>query len=131
MGFHYVLNVVGQKTSVTKQTPSGSELTSYTYNARGFLKSVTYPDGKQVTYTYDSLGNRLSTTTMQGASTTVVKLRLRQGQPAAQGRAARFSPMTQTAILTPAIVAGPVTDHVYSFDVRNLLTRSGRWDQAR
>ncbi|HTG32899.1 MAG TPA: RHS repeat-associated core domain-containing protein [Thermoanaerobaculia bacterium] len=120
MGFHYVLNTVGQKISVTKQTPSGSELTSYTYNARGFLKSVTYPDGKQVTYTYDAFGNRLSTTTVQGTSTTVVNYVYDKGNRLLKAGNEVFTYDGNGNLIRRS---SPERTVNYSFDARNLLTR--------
>lgn len=59
MAFHYTLDANGLRTAVRKDTPFGSETTSYVYDELLRLNQVTYPDGRVVTYTYDALGNRL------------------------------------------------------------------------
>ncbi len=121
MSFNYTLNAAGQRTSVTKQTPTGSELTSYTYDVLNRLSGVAYPDGKAVSYTYDALGNRLSMTTVQGGVTTLVNYvydkdnrLLKAGNEVfeydASGNMIRRSSTNRTVS--------------YSFDARNLLIRA-------
>jgi RHS repeat-associated protein len=71
MGFHYTLNAFGQRTSITKETPEKTEVTSYTYDEVGQLVSVIYPDGKTENFTYDSLGNRSRRTVTENGNTVV------------------------------------------------------------
>ncbi len=120
MGFHYTLNALGQRTSVTKQTPAGSELTSYTYDALGRLASVTYPGGKTVSYTYDRLGNRLSMTTVQGGNTTVVNYEYDKDNRLLKAGDEVFQYDANGNMIRRASPAGTTT---YAYDARNLLTR--------
>jgi RHS repeat-associated protein len=120
MGFHYVLNAVGQRTSATKQTPAGSEVTSYAYDARRFLKSVTYPDGKQVAYTYDALGNRLTMTTVQGSSSTVVNYVYDHDNRLLQAGSEIFAYDANGNLVRRSSASRTVA---YTYDARNLLTK--------
>jgi RHS repeat-associated protein len=120
MGFHYTLNALGQRTSVTRQTSTGSELTSYTYDALGRLTSVTYPGGKTVSYTYDRLGNRLSMTTVQGGNTTVVNYEYDKDNRLLKAGDEVFQYDANGNMLRRSSPAGTTT---YTYDARNLLTR--------
>jgi len=52
--------------SPTASTEVMDMTTSYSYDALGRLKTVTYPDGKVVTFGYDESGNR-ETLTITGS----------------------------------------------------------------
>jgi RHS repeat-associated protein len=119
MSFHYVLNAVGQKTSTTRQTPSGSEITSYTYDSLGRLASVTYPDSKQVSYTYDKLGNRLTQTTVQGGNSTVVNYVYDKDNRLLKAGNEVFSYDGNGNLIRRS---SPDRTVSYGFDARNLLT---------
>ncbi len=120
MGFNYTLNALGQRTSVTKQTPSGSELTSYTYDPMGRLKTVTYPNGKNVTYTYDALGNRLSMTTVLAGVTTVVNYEYDKDNRLLRAGDEIFQYGTNGNLRRRSSPAGTTS---YTYNARNLLTR--------
>ncbi|HEX3554612.1 MAG TPA: RHS repeat-associated core domain-containing protein [Thermoanaerobaculia bacterium] len=121
MSFHYVLNAVGQRTSVTKQTSTGSEVTSYIYDVLGRLASVTYPDGKQVSYTYDKLGNRLTQTTVQVGSSTVVNYTYDQDNRLLKAGNEVFAYDANGNLVRRSSPTRTVT---YTFDARNLLTKA-------
>jgi len=62
----YMLDAAGNRLSMTDL----DGLTTYTYDALHRLTGVTYPDGEQVTYAYDAMGNRLAmTSSVEGATT--------------------------------------------------------------
>lgn len=61
----YVYDAAGQLTAIT--TAAGT--TSLTYEATGRIASISYPDGKSLTYTYDSAGRRTSMTDQDGNQT--------------------------------------------------------------
>jgi len=60
--YHYTLDANGNRTSVVEQTPGETLTTTYGYDELYRLAEVTYPDGRNVTYEYDALGNRLAMT---------------------------------------------------------------------
>lgn len=60
-GWVRLLGAVGAVASLT--APAAAETVSYRYDSFGRLIQVIYPDGKQITYAYDSAGNRTQNTT--------------------------------------------------------------------
>ena len=48
---------------------------TYTYDGRGRLASVTYEDGKTITYTYDAAGNRVREVVMVPARAVAAEAR--------------------------------------------------------
>ena len=67
--YHYTLDANGNRTSVVEQTAGGTHTTAYGYDELNRLVGVAYPDGRNVTYEYDALGNRLAMTdTVNGAT---------------------------------------------------------------
>lgn len=70
--YDYTLNAIGNRTKVIETLPDGvTKTTGYTYDPLDRLASATYPDGRAVTYVYDSFGNRLKMTEVTGATTKV------------------------------------------------------------
>jgi RHS repeat-associated protein len=62
----YTLDAAGNRLTMTDL----DGLTTYGYDALHRLTGVTYPDGEQVTYAYDAMGNRLAmTSSVDGATT--------------------------------------------------------------
>lgn len=118
LGFHYTLNALGQRTSVTKQTPEGSEPTTYGYDVLGRLDSVSYPDGRVVSYTYDASGNRLNMTTLQSGETTVVNYRYDEANRLLQAGEEIFQYDDNGNMVRRS---SPARVSTYSYDSRNLL----------
>jgi RHS repeat-associated protein/uncharacterized repeat protein (TIGR01451 family) len=57
--YGYTLNAIGNRTSMIETTPGNIvRTTSYTYDVLDRLATVTYPDGRLVSYACDSFGNR-------------------------------------------------------------------------
>jgi YD repeat-containing protein len=70
--YAYTLNAIGQRTQAVETLPDGStKTTSYTFDTLERLSSVTYPTGRNVTYLYDSFGNRTKMTETSGGTTKV------------------------------------------------------------
>jgi RHS repeat-associated protein len=67
--YTYTLNAIGNRTQVVETLPDAStKTTSYTYDALDRLSTATYPDGRSVTYLYDSFGNRTKMTEVTGTT---------------------------------------------------------------
>lgn len=64
--FAYTLDAVGNRLSMI----DGDGTATYSYDALHRLTSVTYPNGEQVAYAYDPMGNRLSMTSSLAGVTT-------------------------------------------------------------
>lgn len=63
-GRRFVLRaLMGGAAALAMRTSSLAQAVSYTYDALGRLKTVTHPDGRVTTYTYDAAGNRSQVTT--------------------------------------------------------------------
>ena len=69
--YGYTLNAIGNRTQMTETTTNSVSVrtTAYTYDALDRLETVLYPEGRFVSYGYDSFGNRLSMTEVIGAAT--------------------------------------------------------------
>jgi RHS repeat-associated protein len=68
--YKYTLDSTGNRTQVVETAPPITRTTRYTYDAVGYLDSVTYPDGRFVSYGYDSFGNRTRMTETIGRAAT-------------------------------------------------------------
>ncbi len=55
-----VLLVVGLPIALSNYATAATGTETYTYDARGRLASVTYPNGTSINYAYDAAGNRTS-----------------------------------------------------------------------
>ncbi len=66
--YHYTLDANGNRTSVVETTPAGTKTTDYTYDALYRLSSVTYANGRTVSYQYDAAGNRLKMIAPEGTT---------------------------------------------------------------
>lgn len=53
------LAIVVVAAAVSVASPSWAQSVQYAYDPLGRLISVTYPNGRVVTYTYDAAGNRI------------------------------------------------------------------------
>lgn len=70
---NYVYDQKGRLTSETRVINAVSYVTTYSYDATGRMTGITYPSGRQVTYTLDFLGRIQSiATTKDSATQTVV-----------------------------------------------------------
>ena len=67
--YAYTLNAIGNRTQVVETLPDGTtKTTSYTYDALDRLSTATYPDGRAVSYLFDSFGNRTKMTEVTGTT---------------------------------------------------------------
>jgi len=67
LAFEYALDEIGNRTQVVQTTDAGEQLvTQYRYDSLSRLTGVTCSDGREVVYTYDKVGNRLTMTTSEG-----------------------------------------------------------------
>lgn len=64
----YVYNQKGRLTSETRTLNAIAYVTGYSYDAAGRMTSITYPSGRQITYTLDSLGRIQQIDTTQGGT---------------------------------------------------------------
>jgi YD repeat-containing protein len=55
-----------QNTSIVRHLGATTQTTTFEYDARRLLERVTYPDGRFILYTHDSLGRRETITTSDG-----------------------------------------------------------------
>ena len=120
LAFHYTLDANGMRTAVRKETPSGSEITSYAYDDLLHLASVAYPDSRQVDYAYDSLGNRTTMTVTAGAVVTVTNYTYDADNRLLQAGDEVFQYDANGNVIRRA---SPQRTIEYSYDTRNLLTR--------
>ncbi len=69
----YGYDLQGRLTSEARTIAGVTYTTGYAYDAQGQLNAVTYPSGRQLTYTFDALGRvRRITSTQAGTTQTVV-----------------------------------------------------------
>src|SRR5207253_6186041 len=52
--------ILTEKRTMTMVTPSVTKTISYTYDLGGNLKTITYPTGRVLTYTYSNAGRQVS-----------------------------------------------------------------------
>ncbi len=109
--FDYQYNAAGLVSSVA--TLDGS--TSYGYDADGELTAVTLPSGEKISYTYDALGNRISTT--DDSATTTYSTNALNNEYTNVG--ATIYTYDADGNLTSS--SGPAGTTTYSYDAENRL----------
>jgi RHS repeat-associated protein len=67
----YTYDTQGRMTSETRTINSIAYVTGYRYNADGLLDRITYPGGRTVDYSFDSLGRISQITTTSGGTVTL------------------------------------------------------------
>jgi YD repeat-containing protein len=70
----YVYNALGQIMTDTRVIAARTYVTSYTYNAAGNVTQITYPSGRIVSITRNTLGQVTGVTTKQNATAAVVNV---------------------------------------------------------
>ena len=58
--YEYSYNVAGKVTQVNEESQTGTKVTEYDWDSRGYLQKIRLPDGNSYSYTYDLMGNRSS-----------------------------------------------------------------------
>ncbi|MEK7752170.1 MAG: hypothetical protein AAB654_09665, partial [Acidobacteriota bacterium] len=84
--YRYEHNAAGQVVKVHERTTEGQIVTSYAWDTRGYLREIRAPDGGQVRFDYDAMGNRIRT---EGSAGTIGYSYDRWGRLASAG-AARY-----------------------------------------
>ncbi|MBI3601499.1 MAG: RHS repeat protein [Candidatus Omnitrophica bacterium] len=67
--YHYAYDANSNITQEIETTPTATTIKNYIYDKLNRLTNVNYSDGTYETYTYDSMGNRLTMTTQTGTTT--------------------------------------------------------------
>ncbi len=141
----YAYDASGRTLSLVNRAPDGSILSrfSYTYDRRGLRTSMTTldgrwdyayddngqltgyttPDGRQVSYTYDALGNRITETVAEGADAFVVAYTTNDLNQYINVGGDVFA-FDADGNLIRQVVDGVVTN--YTFDDENRLVRVSR-----
>jgi RHS repeat-associated protein len=127
----YTYDALDRLVSETVNYGAFSKTYAYAYEANGYKKSITYPDGSVYTYTYDA-GNRLQTIKVGNAGTIVnnsfqwtapTKTTLPGGTTQSYAYNGIFS-IESINTLDPA--SNPLTSFGYTHDgVQNVLSKTG------
>lgn len=133
--FHYAHDRNGNRTSMEVRRPDPanptlavSSLYSYTYDAFQRLESAEYPDGVVVAYTYDLVGNRLSTSTDPDGSGPIAS-EIENYEYGVENRLLRITDGTGTSLKEFSYdplgnmvqLVEPTGTTRYEYDYRNLL----------
>jgi RHS repeat-associated protein len=106
--YAYTYDANGNRLSQTETNGGPPELTTYTYDARDQLTSVTYPGGSSVTYGYDDVGNRTSETARNPLGEVVSE------------KTAVFDAVNRLSSVTDAV--DPSNDATFTYDANGNLT---------
>jgi RHS repeat-associated protein len=106
--YAYTYDPNGNRLTQTETNGGPPELTTYTYDNRDRLESVTYPGGSSVLYEYDAVSNR-TRETERDASGTVVS-----------DKTAEFDAVNRLSSVTDSIA--PANDATFTYDANGNLT---------
>jgi RHS repeat-associated protein len=106
--YAYTYDANGNRQSQTETNGGPPELTTYTYDARDRLTSVTYPGGSSVTYGYDDVGNRTSETSRNPLGEVV------------SDKTAVFDAVNRLSSVTDSV--DPSNDATFTYDANGNLT---------
>lgn len=58
--YQYAYNAAGKIVAVQELTSEGKKSIKYSWDERGYLKELCLPEGDKISYSYDSMGNRIT-----------------------------------------------------------------------
>ena len=123
----YAYDARGRLDTITDATSSGARVTLFTYNSDGWLAGVTDPEGGSTSLTYDAAGRPVSQTLPGGR--TVAFAYDPSGNvtslvpPSRPGHAFMYTALNRVASYTPPDVGDGAPSTAYTYDLDRALTR--------